>query len=272
MSSIFGKLGYNFDSAKFGDSLTLPDKVKTYLNTAPVKLETWQLNDIANGNIQLTDYYKNPVLNICNQIMANVNTIIAVVNTITTYDSIPAQAVMSSLSSNVNSTIIEFQKFISHTSNISGVTNSRKTAGTDIDYPDYNKAVNLGQQLLLLTNQSDSVQNSTPLLGSMTSLFVGNDLAANLTVFLSDLSTLNASIRPVTTSSITLSQATAILSHINTANNLVTTRKDHDFNFYRNGQIVMTDYNKVSRLTKLGNTQTYLVNNLIGTDKYKDNV
>ena len=125
---------------------------------------------------------------------------------------------------------------------------------------------------LLLTNQSDSVQNSTPLLGSMTSLFVGNDLAANLIVFLSDLSTLNASIRPVTTSNITLSQATAILSHINTANNLVTTRKDHDFNFYRNGQIVMTDYNKVSRLTKLGNTQTYLVNNLIGTDKYKDNV
>jgi hypothetical protein len=130
----------------------------------------------------------------------------------------------------------------------------------------------LGQQLLLLTNQSDSVQNSTPLLGSMTSLFVGDDLIANLTVFLSDLSTLNASIRPVTTSNITLSQATAILSHINTANNLVTTRKDHDFNFYRNGQIVMTDYNKVSRLTKLGNTQTYLVNNLIGTDRYKDNV
>jgi len=66
MSSIFGRLGYDFDSTKFGDSLVLPDKVKTYLNTAPVKLETWQINDIANGNIQLTDYYKNPVINITN--------------------------------------------------------------------------------------------------------------------------------------------------------------------------------------------------------------
>lgn len=272
MSSIFGRLGYDFDSTKFGDSLTLPDKVKTYLNTAPVKLESWQINDIANGNIQLTDYYKNPVLNVCTQIMSNVNTILAVVNSIAAYDSLPAQAVMSTISSNVHNTIIEFQKFISHTSNVSGVTNSKLTPGSSIDYPDYNKAVNLGQQLLLLTNKSDAVQNSTPLLGSMTSLFIGDDLSANLTLLLSDLSTLNASIRPVDTSSITLNQASSILSHINTANTLVSTRKDHDWNFYRNGQLVMSDYNKVSRLNKLGNTQTYLVNNLIGTDKYKDNI
>jgi len=120
----------------------------------------------------------------------------------------------------------------------------------------------------------------------MTSLFIGDELASNLTIIASDILTLNATIRAVLVSdggeppsystvyysNITPTNANTILSHVATANTMLRVRREHDWNFYRNGQLIMSDYNKVGRLTKLGNTQTYLVNNLIGTDKYKDNI
>ena len=59
MASIYERLNFSFDTSKFGDSINLSDSTKSYLKAAPVKLETWQKDDLANGSIVKTDYFKN---------------------------------------------------------------------------------------------------------------------------------------------------------------------------------------------------------------------
>jgi hypothetical protein len=276
MSSIFGRLNFNFDETKFGDSIYLSDGAKKYLNSAPTNLQTWQINDIANGNIELSDYYKNPVINVTIQLLNNVYTLNAVANTIEFFDNVvDSQNLISGLAN----LVIQIEEFRKHTNNVSGVNTAVSTTnenGTDaIEYPDYDSAVNLGQQLLLLTNASDGVQNSTPLLGSMTSLFVGDELSSNLTILKNDLPIVNSSLRldgPENNvySSLTSTQVNNLINHITTANTLVAGRREHDWHFYRTGLEILDDYFKVRKLTNLGNTQSYLVNNLIGTDSYKN--
>jgi hypothetical protein len=177
--------------------------------------------------------------------------------------------------------VIQIEEFRKHTNNVSGVNtavSSTNELGTDaLHFPDYDNAVNLGQQLLLLVNESDGVQNSTPLLGSMTSLFVGDELISNTTILVNDLLTVNNSLRLDAPENnvycnLTSTQVNTILSHVTTANTLIAGRREHDWNFYRQGLAVLDDYFKVEKLTRTGNTQNYLVNNLIGTDRYKNNL
>lgn len=278
MSSIFGRLNFNFDEAKFGDAIYLSDGAKEYLNSSPTELQTWQINDIANGNIEMKDYYKNPVINVANQLKSNVQNLSTVLSTIEFYDNTVQSA---NLISGVANLIIEIGSFKSHTNNVSGVNtavSSTNELGTDaLHFPDYDNAVNLGQQLLLLVNESDGVQNSTPLLGSMTSLFVGDELISNTTILVNDFLTVNNSLRlgaPDNNvySNLTSTQVNTILNHVTTANTLIAGRREHDWNFYRQGLAVLDDYFKVEKLTRTGNTQNYLVNNLIGTDRYKNNL
>jgi hypothetical protein len=278
MSSIFGRLNFNFDETKFGDSIYLTDEAKNYLNTAPTELQTWQINDIANGNIEMTDYYKNPVINVANQSKSNVQNLSTVLSTIEFYDNVVQSA---NLISGVANLIIEIESFKSHTNNVSGVNtavSSTNELGTDaLHFPDYDNAVNLGQQLLLLVNESDGVQNSTPLLGSMTSLFIEDDIVSNTAILVNDVITVNNSLRlqgvdSNVYSNLTSTQVNTILSHVTTANTLIAGRREHDWNFYRQGLAVLDDYFKVEKLTRTGNTQNYLVNNLIGTDRYKNNL
>jgi hypothetical protein len=278
MSSIFGRLNFNFDETKFGDSIYLTDEAKNYLNTAPTELQTWQINDIANGNIEMTDYYKNPVINVANQLKSNVQNLSTVLSTIEFYDNVVQSA---NLISGVANLIIEIESFKSHTNNVSGVNtavSSTNELGTDaLHFPDYDNAVNLGQQLLLLVNESDGVQNSTPLLGSMTSLFIEADIVSNTAILVNDVITVNNSLRLQGVdnnvySNLTSTQVNMILSHVTTANTLIAGRREHDWNFYRQGLAVLDDYFKVEKLTRTGNTQNYLVNNLIGTDRYKNNL
>jgi hypothetical protein len=277
MSSIFARLNYNFDSSKFGSSLYLTDETKQFINNTPTGLETWQLNDIANGSIELTDYYKNPLINTINSLDSSVNSAISKYSTIEFFDTVDESFNLSSSLANLQSEIVEFRK---HTNNVSGVTlvtsTTTENSDTVLDYPSYDTAVNLGQQLLLLVNAHDNVQNSTPILGSMTSLFIEEELILNTINVESVYSTINNSLRldldNNVYSNLTSTQAEIILSQLETANSLISTRRNHDWDFYRNGLTIVDDYNKVEKLTRLGNTQTYLVNNLIGTDRYKNNL
>lgn len=278
MSSIFGRLNFNFDEAKFGDAIYLSDGAKEFLNTSPTQLQTWQINDIANSNIQMTDYYKNPVINVANQLKSNVQNLSNTLSTIEFYDNYVQSA---NLISGVANLIIEIESFRSHTNNVSGVTaatgTTNETGAPAVTYPDYDSSVNLGQQLLLILNASDGVQNSTPLLGSMTSLFVEDEIISNTSILVNDVITVSNSLRLETIdnnvySNLTSTQVNTILSHVTTANTLVAGRREHDWHFFREGLDVLNDYFKVEKLTRTGNTQNYLINNLIGTDRYKNNL
>ena len=287
MPSVFGRLTYNFDDTKYGDAFYLTTETKNYLNTSPLEIKTWQKTDIANGNIQNTNYFKNPVINVTNTIISTVNTFNVVFANVVSFDSAPTLNLDFAYQT-IATLELELAKYKTHTSNVAGVNDSTQTVTGDgasiIDYPDYKKSVGLGQQLLQLVNVTDGVQNASPLLGSMTSLFIGDELASNLTIITSDLQTLNATIRQVVVvgggdppsntfyySNITAANANTIMSHFATANTMLRVRREHDWDFYRNGVSIVNDYFKVDSLGRLGNTQNYLVNNLIGTDRYISN-
>ncbi len=287
MPSVFGRLTYNFDDTKYGDAFYLTTETKNYLNTSPLEIKTWQKNDIANGSIQNTNYFKNPVINVTNTIISTVNTFNVVFANVVSFDSAPTLNLVFAYQT-IGTLELELAKYKTHTSNVAGVNDSTQTVTGDgasiIDYPDYKKSVGLGQQLLQLVNVTDGVQNASPLLGSMTSLFIGDELASNLTIITSDLQALNATIRQVVVvgggdppsntfyySNITAANANTIMSHFATANTMLRVRREHDWDFYRNGVSIVNDYFKVDSLGRLGNTQSYLVNNLIGTDRYISN-
>jgi hypothetical protein len=283
MASVYERLNFSFDTSKFGDSINLSDNTKNYLNTAPVKLETWQKSDLANGSIVKTDYFKNPMINVTARLSDNVNTMNIVVQTIGSFDA----AGGPELKSNVTNLIIEIRNYLSHTSNISGVTEAKanvsETSNVVSHFPDYNKAVSAGEQILMLTSATDNVANTVPLLGNFTSLFISDEITSNANNIIADIVTVRNSIRvdtievegiPVSTnvSNLSANVITTITANIVAANTLLSTRRLHDWNFYRNSLNILDDYNKINQLGRVGNTQKYLINNLIGTDKYKNNV
>jgi hypothetical protein len=275
-ANVFNRLSFSFDTGKFGDAIFLSDNTKDFLNTQPVSLETWQKNDLANGTIIVTNYYKNPVLNVCNQLQSSTQNLYSLMLTITAYDTADGAA----LSSSANTLLTEIELFKQHTSNVAGVTKAEATVPEDgspvIEYPDYDSAVQLGQDLLMLLNNTDGIQDSSPVLGNMTSLFIGDEIAANLTIITGDYPTLNASlyldVNSNVVSNITTTSANLIISHLQTASGMLSTRRLHDWNFFRQGSILLEDYSRIDKLENVGNTQIYLITNLIGTDEYKQKI
>ena len=272
-ANVFNRLSFSFDTSKFGDAIYLSQDTKNFLNTQPISLETWQKDDLANGTIIATNYYKNPVLNVCNELQSSTQNLYNLMLTIVSYDT----ANGAGLQSSATTLLSEINLFKQHTSNVAGVTRAESTVPENgspvVEYPDYDTAVQVGQNLLMLLNNTDGIQDSTPLLGSMTSLFMEDDIAANTVIITSDYPTLNSSIYLDGTgnlaSNITNTQANSIISHLQTASGMLSTRRLHDWNFYQQGLILLEDSNKIDNLENVGNTQLYLINNLIGTDDYK---
>lgn len=269
MSSVFSRLDYTFDTAKFGDAQYLTPQAEAYLNAAPLEMPNWVKSDLANGTIQTSSYYVNPAQNVCTYLTANATNLLNLTNVdvvnvfITTSAADSANLVIA----NLQSLLIEIPKFKSHTDNVSGVV--AESSNTDI-IPNYDAATRVGNHLLSIVNSTDGVTNTTPMLGSMTSLFIIDDLVANSIVFLNDYNTVNNSFMANGTSNISSSTLNVISQHVEYVNHLINVRRTEDWNFYSNAVVIVDDYMKLFKLNNIGGTQTYLVNNLIGSESYKE--
>jgi hypothetical protein len=269
-NSVFARLNYSFDDAKFGDSIYLTDQAKKFLELAPPDVTEWQQNDIADDVVTRSRYYVNPTANVCSTLLANANIIFESANNdpANTFTQTGAGNAAMELANTTALFITEIIAFKSHTDNISGLTIATSNSTT---IPQLDSVVSIGQQLLTLTNTTDGISNSTPMLGSLTSLFIGGDLANNnLTIYTDRLAMDAANVGGI--SSLTANQINLIITHVQTANTLVSTRRYHDWNFYEKSYQILSDYYFVKKFTNMGNTSTYLVNNLIGTDLIKTNI
>jgi hypothetical protein len=144
------------------------------------------------------------------------------------------------------------------------------TSNTDI-IPSLDHATSIGNQLLRILSTTDGVSNTVPLLGNMTSLFIANDIISYTTTMASNMITLNNSVSGGI-SNISNSAMNLIISDVQTMNSYISSRRTSDWAFYVQSIQILDDYNKVSKFDNMGNTQTYLVNNLIGTDRLKTNL
>jgi hypothetical protein len=275
-SVINSRLTYNFDTTKFGNSINLSANTQNTLNNSPLTLKTWQKEAIANGPIHTSDYFRDPTINVVASLQTQVNSMKSVINSVEYWDNNSvvgqnANALYNNFSAN---TITYFKK---HTSNISGVTssNSANSPGT----PDYDKIISVGQTILIITNKTDNVSNALPVLAMMTSLFVNTEISLNTAIIAADIITLQNSLRNETDpehgytnvySNLSSAGVDLIYDHGLTANNLLWDRRSHDVKYYQDSSNVINDFSTVTRLNAVGNTQTYLINNYIGTDLYKE--
>ena len=262
-TSIYSRLQFNFTPSN-NEILLLSDDTKDSINSMPKLLEDWQVEDIANDDVG--GYFKNPVANSTNSLLANTFAIeVATSNPIEWGDQ-SDRANLLSLRANTFGREIAF--FLSHTNNVSGVTPISAGGDDTVNFPYYDTATGFGRLLIFLTNQSDGVLNNSPIIGSMTSLFIEEELTANDTIISTDLATINASYSGgfYTLSN---SEINVIITHIETANSLIATRRNHDITFYRNARDIIDDYGSVNKFSNMGETQTRLSKEYVGTDKLK---
>lgn len=264
-NSIFARLDYSFDDSKFGSSIYLTDGTKKYLNASAFTISTWQQNDVADGVVTRSRYYKNPHVSVISTLTSNANLIFTVANTDPANTFTLAANVAPALANAAQGYIIQLAAFKSHTDNISGLTT---TSDGNLTAPNYDLATSVGQQILKITNKTDDVANATPMLGSFTSLFIGDELTGNNSVIANDWIIMESSIVGGNCT-LTEAQVNTIITHIETANSLIAVRRNHDFNFYQKSRAILDDYLFLTRFDNVGNTQNYMIENLIGTDTLK---
>lgn len=288
MTSLFDRLQFNFDTNKFGTSLDLPEESLNTIESmsTDIELSDWQLEDLANNNIITTNYYINPLANSCNNITANLSNLVASIYTI----SYPNTETVNLLNSALNC-IIQLDRFKSHTDNVSGVSETSGSATV----PSYLTAINTGQTLVTLLNKTDGIANSLPAYGSLTSLFVNDELqsnnvvigenckifinyaaglSSNITLLTSDSTIITSDTEVLTTDITTLNSAAIdnIRIIIDDFNDFIYDRWSHDWTFYENSVKLLDDYYKITNFNNIGSTQTYLLENYIGTSKIKTDI
>lgn len=261
--SVYGRLGYNFDSTQFNGVDVLSQGVLNYLGNTSTHLSSWQIDDLSNNIVN--GYYQNPHQYTLASLSIHLDGLYSIANTANisyTTASVPANNLVPLLVSTSSSII----NFTVHTNNLAGVTRSSNTAL----YPDLNSALAVGRQILNITNETDSVQNNTPILGNFTSLYTGNTLTSLDISITRDYNTLNNSISidmtGNTVSNISVSEMNTILNDIQSLQTLMDTRRTGDWTFYQNSLVVMQDYQTLLQFSNIGSTQNSLIT-LIGSEK-----
>ncbi len=75
-NTISSRLTFSFDTTKFGGAYYLSQEAKNSMNVYPSDVVQWQTQEIANGTISPSNYFKNPVQGVCSSITSNTNSII----------------------------------------------------------------------------------------------------------------------------------------------------------------------------------------------------
>jgi hypothetical protein len=282
MTGVFSRLNVtNIDQSKMTSGLTLTANSLNLLSSLPQMLTSDQKNKLSNTSsgttFQNQEFYVNPVANACISLTANVNSIITLVNTtITTANFTSAPAEAATFLTAAENFLIEIASFKSHTDNISGVAaqsqNSEPLLAININaanIPDYEKCITVGNEVLRLVYQTDNVQNTLPILGNFTSLFINDELTANSVNVAKVLTSINASWDGATSSNM---NAATLLTHTNTINSVntfIVTRRTSDYDFYNEELRILNDVIKIKQVSTVGNSEKFLINNYIGTTTLK---
>jgi hypothetical protein len=255
---IFNRLG--FPASMANNTIDFSAQTQNSLNNMPQILTTWQMEDIANSNTY--GYFVNPVSDYANTLNSTVLSMQSVAisgNLTTIYNS----------TSNVTSsnTIISFRE---HTDRLSGVTPLDANANNAL-LPHYNNCIGLGKALTYIVYQSDGISNNAVIMGNFGSLYTTNTLSNYSTTLQNDLILMQNSIS-AGNSNLSLSQINSIISHLTTMNTFVYNSVTQDVNYYNNCRAIINDYNSVKGFGYMGDTEKYLVNTLIGSEKLKARV
>jgi len=273
MATVYSRITINnFNTEKFGTTLSLSEKANNFLNLAE-PIPDWTKTELEAGALSKTDFYTNPVLTVSNQIKTKVQTIIGTCADPAT-DFPLAISETTDLVTECNQFVDEIDYFIEHTERISGRSDPA------IGKPDYVSCVGVGGIALSVVSRTDGVRDSSPILGNFTSLFISDDLQANSSSIgtHSDMliervgAAMSAATEaePYAGSDVSSAEINLIRGVISDANTLIYTRRTSDETHFESCTQLAKDYNFLVSISNAGSTQKNMINNLIGTDKLKN--
>lgn len=263
--AIFDLLHFDetFDKSLFGNTINISESTLASLEAQKITFKQWQIDDISsNTTIQ---YYQNPLQPDLINIQTHLSGIITLSNTaIINYTSPGSANSANSLLLVCNSALDTISQFIDHTNRLSGVVASNNS----YDYPDLESVMSIGRDMLTTTYSTDGIKDNTPMLGGLTSIFIGPYISANNTNIHDDYIYLNSTVANNNTS-ISNSQVNQISANVTILTNLLNTRRNLDIAFYRNSVNTYAKISTVYTLNDIGSLQTQLID-MIGTDDLKD--
>jgi hypothetical protein len=271
-TGVYATLGYNFDDPN-GDILQLSANTVAHLNSMPAFIESWQAKDIADNNVG--GYYQNPVAANTNIIITSAGSIVSI------YDSSNGIIGLETIYTEANTLQLTATNFLEHTNRISGVT---PFVGQDVENPYYDTAMGIGKTALYITNQTDNITNTSPILGSFTSILIGPQVGQSASQIQNYVILIQNSLNTeeiideggntitTTTSNLTPSQISDIETGLLNTNTLLYDRQTGDVTYYTNLRAFVDKYNTTKKFSNMGETETYLVNNFVGTDKIKERI
>ena len=274
MAGVYALLGFDTtDPIANGAVEQLSPSVQTQMKMMPKLLQPWQETDLISNETE--QYYLNPVSNTINVTWSTSNTIInrsfsnvieGTINVTFSNPGVssimnPALMVVRDVSQNVANS------FMIHTDRISNVM----PIDFDVTSPHYETAIGYGKIIMYIVNQTDNIQNNSPMLGSFYSLFVTDTLTDYSNTFVS-ISNVYLGSFVGNVSSLSLTDANQFSNAANQVSNTMTTYRQKDFDFFANSQMVVDRYNKVSEFNRIGQTELFLINDYIGTPNLKNNL
>jgi len=275
-AGVFARLGYNFDDPNETIQV-FSDKTKAQLNAVPALLDSWAGKDLATSNV--SGYYKNPLATDVQTISDSANSIVSLVTAANGL--LGLTGTITTLFANIANTNLATvcQSYKLHTDRLSGVRNFDDDVGANTSAiytsPYKDPAIGYGKSAMYIVNQTDGIVNTAPILGSFTSLFVGPQINANSSIISTYYNIINYSITVTTdgggntihTSNLSQTVVTTIDSQLANTTIFLANRENHDKNYYANLKVVSEDYQELRKLQNLGESESTLIEDFIGTDK-----
>ena len=275
-AGVFARLGYNFDDPNETIQV-FSDETKAQLNAVPALLDSWAGKDLATSNV--SGYYKNPLATDVQTISNSANSIVSLVTAANGL--LGLTGTITTLFANIANTNLATvcQSYKLHTDRLSGVRNFDDDVGANTSAiytsPYKDPAIGYGKSAMYIVNQTDGIVNTAPILGSFTSLFVGPQINANSSIISTYYNIINYSITVTTdgggntihTSNLSQTVVTTIDNQMANTTIFLANRENHDKNYYANLKVVSEDYQELRKLQNLGESESTLIEDFIGTDK-----
>lgn len=266
MSTILGRLGYNFEDEGNTKVLNFSTDAVAALNTVPSLIPDWGYEDLRNDDVN--GYYKNPVINVTNTIITLSNSIVELACTISSGGFTDVIDTANSIA------LFVAPQFRNHTQRISGVVGVTDDQLPNL--PHYDSAVAQGRALTYVAYQSDNVTNSSLVMSSLTSILIDDDLndlynVANTQYYIV-LYSLTDDGMGGNTSNLTSGEILNVKNAFVTINTTFETRRTHDETCFTNGQTILNEFNTIKSIATPGETQTNLLTNYVGSDKLLDRI
>jgi hypothetical protein len=281
---VYDRLEIDFD---FPDPtiLILSDAAKEHLNNMPKFIRDWQAEDMRNENVK--DYYKNPVGDAINVIRNIVDRIIefSTYSVTQPLEGVPLpdlEVVVSGLEG-VYAAAVNLRgvscDFLCHTNRLSNVVPVYGDCGCKMGNttdPHYLTCSALCRTILYLVHETDGISDARPLLGCFTSLLIYDELIADGVRIILYPEMIQKSLKGFAYeteagfySDLLESEKIEIIFNLNEIASSLAERVEHDKRVWRNMKMLNEEQTVFKVMNGMGQTQTMLVRDYIGTEKLK---